>query len=97
MRGFHSHYLLNDRDFVREAKTEARFELYSLGACPAMVEGSATAILTPRRSAGSIGSKGTRAFYEQKQILLSGWDWAWAYLHKDDQVRGRSMVKGGRW
>ena len=59
MWGFHNHHLLNDRVFVREAKTEARFELYSLGAFPAWSRTAKppfTARLmrsTPRRSAGS--------------------------------------------
>ena len=98
MRGFYNHHLLDDRDFVREAQTEARFELYSLGAFPAMVEGGATAIHGEvyEIDAATLGRldrlEGHPNFYERKQILLSDGGLVWAYLLKDEQVRGRSIV-----
>ena len=40
-----NHYLLDHHDLVARARTEAAFELVSLGACPAMIAGGATAVV----------------------------------------------------
>ena len=40
-----NHYLLDNHDLVTRARTEAAFELVSLGAFPAMIAGGATAVV----------------------------------------------------
>jgi gamma-glutamylcyclotransferase (GGCT)/AIG2-like uncharacterized protein YtfP len=40
-----NHYLLHHHDLVARARTEAAFELVSLGAFPAMIAGGATAVV----------------------------------------------------
>ncbi len=88
-----NHYLLDHHDLVTHARTEAAFELVSLGTFPAMIAGGATAVvgevyeIDPVTLAALDRLEGHPRFYQRSAIrrtrIPSG-DWTDVDRHKED-------------
>ena len=90
-----NHYLLDHHDLVARARTEAAFELVSLGAFPAMIAGGATAVvgevyeIDPVTLAALDRLEGHPRFYQRTAIRL-----------EDDYVstrHARIAASGDQW
>jgi gamma-glutamylcyclotransferase (GGCT)/AIG2-like uncharacterized protein YtfP len=98
-----NHYLLDHHDFVARARTEAAFELVSLGAFPAMIAGGTTAVvgevyeIDPVTLAALDRLEGHPRFYQRKAIRLEDGDEVLAYLLSPEQARGRTRIPSGDW
>lgn len=98
-----NHYLLDHQDLVAHARTEAAFELVSLGAFPAMIAGGATAVvgevyeIDPVTLAALDRLEGHPRFYQRTAIRLEDGDEVLAYLLSPEQARGRTRIPSGDW
>ena len=98
-----NHYLLDAHDLVRRGRTEPAFELVSLGAFPAMIDGGQTAVVgevyevDPPTLAALDRLEGHPRFYQRRPIRLDDGDEALAYLLSPEQVQGRSRIPSGDW
>ena len=98
-----NHYLLDNHDLVTRARTEAAFELVSLGAFPAMIAGGTTAVvgevyeIDPVTLAALDRLEGHPRFYQRTAIRLEGGDELLAYLLSPEQARGRTRIPSGDW
>ena len=98
-----NHYLFDHHDLVARARTEAAFELVSLGAFPAMIAGGATAVvgevyeIDPVTLAALDRLEGHPRFYQRTAIRLEDGDEVLAYLLSPEQARGRTRIPSGDW
>ena len=98
-----NHYLLDHHDLVARARTEAEFELVSLGAFPAMIAGGRTAVvgevyeIDPVTLAALDRLEGHPRFYQRTAIRLEDGDEVLAYLLSPEQARGRTRIPSGDW
>ena len=98
-----NHYLLDLRVPVTRARTEAAFELVSLGAFPAMIAGGTTAVvgevyeIDPVTLAALDRLEGHPRFYQRTAIRLEDGDEVLAYLLSPEQARGRTRIPSGDW
>lgn len=98
-----NHYLLDHHDLVVRARTEAAFELVSLGAFPAMIAGGTTAVvgevyeIDPVTLAALDRLEGHPRFYQRAAIRLEDGDEVLAYLLSPEQARGRTRIPSGDW
>ena len=98
-----NHYLLDHHDLVARARTEAAFELVSLGAFPAMVAGGATAVVgevyevDPYTLAALDRLEGHPRFYQRRPIRLEDGDEVFTYLLSPEQARGQTRIPSGDW
>ena len=90
-------------DLVARARTEAAFELVSLGVFPAMIAGGRTAVvgevyeIDPVTLAALDRLEGHPRFYERTAIRLEDGDEVLAYLLSPEQARGRTRIPSGDW
>ena len=98
-----NHYLLDHHVLVACARTEATFELVSLGAFPAMIAGGTTAVvgevyeIDPVTLAALDRFEGHPRFYQRTAIRLEDGDEVLAYLLSPEQVRGKTRIPSGDW
>ena len=98
-----NHYLLDRHALVARARTEAAFELVSLGAFPAMIAGGTTAVvgevyvIDPVTLAALDRLEGHPRFYQRTAIRLEDGDEVLAYLLSPEQARGRTRIPSGDW
>ena len=91
------------RSVLAPARTEAAFELVSLGAFPAMIAGGATAVvgevyeIDPVTLAALDRLEGHPRFYQRRPIRLADGDEVLAYLLSPEQARGRTRIPSGDW
>ncbi|MFT3770076.1 MAG: gamma-glutamylcyclotransferase family protein [Minicystis sp.] len=103
LQGEPGHRLLAGARLVREASTEAAFELVSLGPYPALVPGGATAVhgelyLVPAAQLADLDAyEGHPTFYRRTAIRLAGGGRAEAYLLRPDQAAAYPRIESGRW
>ena len=98
-----NHGLLEHQTLVARARTEAAFELVSLGSFPAMVAGGTTAVLgevyevAPVTLAALDQLEGHPRFYRRSPIRLEGGDEVLAYLLSPERAQGRPRIPSGDW
>lgn len=98
-----NHYLLDHHELVARARTEAAFELVSLGAFPAMIDGGETAVVGEVYDVDAVTLaaldrlEGHPRFYRRRPIRLADGDEVLAYLLSPEQVRGRPRIPSGDW
>jgi gamma-glutamylaminecyclotransferase len=98
-----NHSLLGSSPLVRRARSEPRFELVSLGPCPALVRGGATAVAgevyeVDRRTLAALDAlEGHPEHYRRELIRLEGGEEVTAYLLSPDQVAGMARIASGDW
>jgi gamma-glutamylcyclotransferase (GGCT)/AIG2-like uncharacterized protein YtfP len=103
LSGEPNHRLLDDRDLVGPARTEARFTLFNFGAFPAMVEGGETAVtgevyeVDAQTLARLDRLEGHPKFYCRQPIKLEGGGDAIAYLVPEHRAQGRATIQTGDW
>jgi len=104
LAGEPNHGVLMGAEFVGPAVTAPAFELFDLGAYPALVAGGTRAV------AGEVylvdaavlrrldALEGHPGFYQRTRVALAvGGRMAEAYLLRKDQVVGRRVVTSGDW
>ena len=98
-----NHDLLQHQALVARARTEAAFELVSLGSFPAMVTGGTTAVVgevyevDPLTLAALDELEGHPRFYRRTPVRLEGGDEVLAYLLSPERARGRPRIPSGDW
>ena len=98
-----NHYLLDDRALVGSVCTEATFELVSLGAFPAMIEGGGTSVvgevyeIDPVTLAALDRLEGHPRFYQRRPIRLTDGAEVLAYLLSPEQAHGQTRIPSGDW
>ena len=103
MTGESSHGLLDGAVALGPAKTAIAFDLYDLGAYPALVAGGATAVagevyeLTARQLAAIDVHEEVPLLFKRARIELEDGRAAEAYLLDREQVRGRRRIRTGDW
>jgi len=102
-RGEANHHLLETRDFVGMAQSEACFTLVDLGAFPAMVPGGGTAVVGEVYEVGPVTLaaldrlEGHPRFYQRHTIQLADGSTALAYLLSPEQSIGKASLSSGDW
>jgi gamma-glutamylaminecyclotransferase len=98
-----NHDLLVRARFVAEARTEPCFDLFDLGAFPAMSAGGETAVLGEVYAVDEATLarldrlEGHPSFYERTQIRLEGGQEVETYLMDRARMRGRAPIASGDW
>jgi gamma-glutamylaminecyclotransferase len=98
-----NHHLLAHARFVAEAHTEPCFDLFDLGAFPAMSAGGETAVLgevyaiDEATLARLDRLEGHPSFYQRTQIRLEGGQEVETYLMDRARMRGRAPIASGDW
>jgi gamma-glutamylaminecyclotransferase len=98
-----NHDLLVLARFVAEARTEPCFDLFDLGAFPAMSAGGETAVLGEVYAVDEATLarldrlEGHPSFYRRTQIRLEGGQEVEAYLMDRARMRGRVVIRSGDW
>jgi gamma-glutamylcyclotransferase (GGCT)/AIG2-like uncharacterized protein YtfP len=101
-------HLLDGHELVARVRTEASFELVSLGAFPAMIAGGATAVVgevydvDPQTLAALDRLEGHPHFYRRTLIQLEDGDEVLAYLLSPEHARRarrdrRPRIPSGDW
>jgi gamma-glutamylcyclotransferase (GGCT)/AIG2-like uncharacterized protein YtfP len=98
-----NHYLLDDHALLGRVRTEPAFELVSLGAFPAMIEGGATSVVgevyevDPFTLAALDRLEGHPRFYQRRTIRLEDGNEVFTYLLSPEQARGQTRIPSGDW
>lgn len=98
-----NHRLLSSAKLIGEARTEAVFELYDLGAFPMLVKGGRHAIVgevyevDAEMLAALDRLEGHPRFYRRTRIALTDGTKVETYLLTPEQVAGRPIVASGNW
>ena len=98
-----NHDLLVRARFVAEARTEPCFDLFDLGAFPAMSAGGETAVLGEAYVVGDATLarldrlEGHPSFYRRTQIRLDDGQVVQTYLMDRNMMRGRVLIPSGDW
>jgi gamma-glutamylaminecyclotransferase len=98
-----NHDLLAQARFVAEGRTEPCFELFDLGAFPAMSAGGETAVLGEVYAVDEATLarldrlEGHPSFYQRTQIRLEGGQKVKTYLMDRARMRGRAPIASGDW
>lgn len=103
MRGEPNHRLLERAVFVRAARTWPEFKMVSLGGCPAICSGGATAIdgelfdVDAEMLAALDRLEGHPRFYRRTEIEIVGRGRAHAYLLQGMRFGGEGEIVSGCW
>lgn len=103
LRGEASHELLKEATSIGPASTTAAFDLFDLGAYPALVPGGTTAVrgevyeLDVRQIAAVDVHEEVPRLFKRVRIELADGRGVDAYVLDRDQVRGRRRVRSGDW
>jgi gamma-glutamylcyclotransferase (GGCT)/AIG2-like uncharacterized protein YtfP len=103
LRGEGNHRLLARARLLREARTEATFELRDLGAFPGLVRGGAHAVAGEvyEVDADTLAAldrlEGHPRFYRRTLIALADGERVEAYLLAPEQVDGCPVIASGSW
>ena len=105
LSGEPNHHLLHGQPLVGEARTEARFDLVSLGGFPAMVPGGEVAVrgevydVDEETLADLDRLEGYPGFYTREPVELHGEvaGEALAYLLPPERVAERPTIPTGDW
>ena len=103
LRGETSHTLLKDAASLGPATTAATFDLFDLGAYPALVFGGTTAVagevyeLEVRQLAAVDVHEEVPRLFKRERIELADGRNVEAYVLDRDQVRGRRRIRSGDW
>jgi gamma-glutamylaminecyclotransferase len=98
-----NHDLLVRARFVAEARTEPCFDLFDLGAFPAMSTGGETAVLGEVYAVDDATLarldrlEGHPSFYQRTQIRLDDGQEVQTYLMERSRMRGRAPIASGDW
>ena len=98
-----NHDLLVQARFVEEGRTEPCFELFDLGAFPAMSADGQTAVLGEVYAVDDATLarldrlEGHPSFYQRTQIRLDDGQEVQAYLMDRNRMRGRVLIPSGDW
>lgn len=101
--GESNHHLLGQSAPVAFTRTEAAYELVSLGAYPAMLAGGTTAVVgevyevDPFTLARLDELEEHPHFYQRQTIRLENGEEVMAYLLPPEQARGRTPISSGDW
>lgn len=101
--GESNHHLLHGNTPVALARTEAAYELVSLGAYPAMLAGGTTAVVgevyevDPLTLASLDELEEHPDFYQRQTIRLESGEEVMAYLLPRDQALERPSIPSGDW
>lgn len=102
-RGGHYHSVLSDALFIRNAHTQAEYELIDLGEYPGMLPGGKTSI------AGEIYAVNNDTLreldtleecpnlYTRERISLIGCDEVWGYLYRGADAPHQPRIVSGDW
>ena len=103
LRGEASHALLKDATSIGRASTAAAFDLFDLGAYPALVAGGASAVagevyeLDVRQIAAIDVHEEVPRLFKRVRIELEDGRSVDTYVLDRDQVRGRRRIRTGDW
>jgi gamma-glutamylaminecyclotransferase len=103
LNGEVNHHLLVRARFVAEARTEPRFDLFDLGAFPAMSAGGVTAVLGEVYAVDEATLarldrlEGHPSFYQRTQIRLEGGQEVQTYLMDRNRMHERARISSGDW
>lgn len=103
LRGLGNDRLLRDAELECETHTEPGYELYNLGAFPAMVPGGSQVVYGEvyRVDGATLNRldylEGHPDYYLRTRVRLQGGDTVEAYLLDHDQVHGHERVVSGDW
>jgi gamma-glutamylaminecyclotransferase len=98
-----NHDLLVRARFVAEARTEPCFDLFELGAFPAMSTGGETAVLGEVYAVDDATLarldrlEGHPSFYQRTRIRLADGREVQTYLMDRARMRGRVLIASGDW
>jgi gamma-glutamylaminecyclotransferase len=98
-----NHDLLVLARFVAEARTEPCFDLFDLGAFPAMSAGGETAVLGEVYAVDEVTLvrldrlEGHPSFYQRTQIRLESGQAVQTYLMDRNRMHGRARISSGDW
>jgi gamma-glutamylcyclotransferase (GGCT)/AIG2-like uncharacterized protein YtfP len=106
--GLSNHRLLEKAVYAGEGTLEG-YRMYSLGAFPAIVEGTPLGQESRWTVEGEVYEvsaeilaaldrlEGHPSFYRRHRVLLQGGERVWVYTLRNDQVRGRALIPSGVW
>ena len=98
-----NHDLLVRAHFVAEARTEPCFDLFDLGAFPAMSTGGETAVLGEVYAVDEATLarldrlEGHPSFYQRTQVRLEDGREVQTYRMDRSRMRGRARISSGDW
>jgi gamma-glutamylaminecyclotransferase len=103
LKGEVNHHLLAEARFVAEARTEPCFDLFDLGAFPAMSAGGETAVLGEVYAVDDATLtrldhlEGHPKLYQRTRIRLDGGQEVQTYLMARARMHGRAPIASGDW
>lgn len=101
--GERNHFLIRPGAFVRAARSEAAFTLYSFGGYPGLVPGGTTAVMGEVYDVDEATLLDLDAleeypeFYDRQPIRLEDGEEVLAYTLREDQVAGLTVIPSGDW
>lgn len=103
LRGEGAHHMLSTAHFVGEALTQPAYELFDLGAYPALVRGGATEVHgelyeAPAALLAELDAfEGHPTLFHRAHVRLVGHAHVHAYFLQPMQVAGSARIASGRW
>lgn len=103
LSGEGNHHFLQDSIYLGNVKTKPGYELFDLGAFPAMIKGGATSVRGEIYEVDRITLmdldflEGHPSFYYRTSIQLDNGEIVQTYLQSPEQVEGLQRISSGDW